>query len=37
LFADPNTLVIVLEDAPTTGERTLLDVGADEQLPSFGK
>jgi uncharacterized protein YbcI len=35
LFADPDTLVIVLEDALTAGERTLLDVGAEEQLREF--
>lgn len=35
LFADPDTIVIVLEDALTAGERTLLDVGADEQLREF--
>jgi uncharacterized protein YbcI len=32
LFADANTLVILLEDALTAGERTLLDAGADEQF-----
>jgi uncharacterized protein YbcI len=35
LFADADTVVIVLEDALTAGERTLLDVGADEQLREF--
>jgi uncharacterized protein YbcI len=35
LFADPDTVVIVLEDALTAGERTLLDVGAEEQLREF--
>jgi uncharacterized protein YbcI len=32
LFADPDTVLILLEDALTTEERTLLDAGADEQL-----
>ena len=32
LFADANTIVILLEDALTTGEQTLLDAGADEQF-----
>ncbi|MGH2887478.1 MAG: Na-translocating system protein MpsC family protein, partial [Solirubrobacteraceae bacterium] len=32
LFADPDTVLILLEDALTTEERTLLDLGADEQL-----
>ena len=35
LFADPDTVVIGLEDALTAGERTLLDVGAEEQLREF--
>jgi uncharacterized protein YbcI len=35
LFADPDTVVILLEDALTAGERTLLDVGAEEQLREF--
>ena len=35
LFVDPDTVLIVLEDALTVGERTLLDVGADEQLREF--
>jgi uncharacterized protein YbcI len=35
LFADPDTLVILLEDALTPAERTLLDVGAGEQLREF--
>jgi uncharacterized protein YbcI len=35
VFADPNTVVIVFEDALTAAEQTLLDVGADEQLREF--
>jgi uncharacterized protein YbcI len=35
LFADPNTVVILLEDALSAGERTLLDVGAEERLREF--
>jgi uncharacterized protein YbcI len=35
LFADANTLLIVLEDALTAGEQTLLDAGADEQFREF--
>ena len=35
LLADTNTVVILLEDALTAGERTLLDMGADEQLREF--
>jgi uncharacterized protein YbcI len=35
LFADPDTVVILLGDALTASERTLLDVGADEQLREF--
>jgi uncharacterized protein YbcI len=31
-FADPNTILILLEDALTAGEQTLLDAGADEQF-----
>jgi uncharacterized protein YbcI len=35
LFADANTIVILLEDALTAGEQTLLDAGADEQFREF--
>ncbi|HEY1518041.1 MAG TPA: Na-translocating system protein MpsC family protein [Solirubrobacteraceae bacterium] len=35
LFADTDTVLILLEDALTAGERTLLNVGADEQLREF--
>jgi len=35
MFADADTIVILLEDALTAGERTLLDAGADEQLREF--
>jgi uncharacterized protein YbcI len=35
LFADANTIVILLEDALTAGERTLLDAGADDQFREF--
>lgn len=35
LLADSNTVLILLEDALTAGERTLLNVGADEQLREF--
>ena len=35
VFADPDTLVILLEDALTPAERTLLGVGAHEQLREF--
>jgi uncharacterized protein YbcI len=37
LFADPDTVLILLEDVLTTGGRTLLDFGADEQLREFRK
>lgn len=35
LFADGDTVLILLEDALTAGEQTLLDAGADEQLREF--
>jgi uncharacterized protein YbcI len=35
LFADANTILILLEDALTAGEQTLLDAGADEQFREF--
>lgn len=35
VFADPNTILILLEDALTAGEQTLLDAGADEQFREF--
>jgi uncharacterized protein YbcI len=35
LFADANTILIVLEDALTAGEQTLLDAGADEQFREY--
>jgi uncharacterized protein YbcI len=35
LFADTNTVLILLEDALTAGEQTLLDAGADEQFREF--
>jgi uncharacterized protein YbcI len=35
LFADSDTVLILLEDALTAGEQTLHDVGADDQLREF--
>ncbi|HJS93807.1 MAG TPA: Na-translocating system protein MpsC family protein [Solirubrobacteraceae bacterium] len=35
LFADANTILILLEDALTAGEQTLLDAGADDLLREF--
>lgn len=35
LFADANTILILLEDALTAGEQTLLEAGADEQFREF--
>ncbi|MGH2881106.1 MAG: Na-translocating system protein MpsC family protein [Solirubrobacteraceae bacterium] len=37
LFADADTVLILLEDALTTGERTLVDLGANEQLQEARK
>ena len=35
VFADPDSVVILLEDALTAPERTLLSLGANEQLREF--